>query len=189
MEVPSALTRAGTALVNALMYRPFAHLQLRGSPDRDPKMRVGCLRIAVPYPGCPLERLEELIEYLGRALQKLPARIAEALRPIQALWGSESYRRELVETGRPLEELYEKARSSGLPFARAMEEGGSERLRRQAQVVWEQTEFFRREEILLQSVLAPLDCEWERQVTGIVDAMNRFVEVLHAMPWKLLTSH
>lgn len=177
LEIPPDLIRAGTAAVNKLMYGRKRSPATERELDSEDEMRFGGIFVSIPSAGYT-NSLQNAMAF-GSDLSRLPPAIANALQPLATLWSEESYRRELLETGRALAEILDKvyALKEGY-FDDRMKALGGDRIREETRAAWQRTESRRREKELLRAVLVALDAERERQVAGMVNAMIRFLAVL-----------
>jgi len=179
LQVPPPLAAAGTAEVNFLMYG--------GEQEKLPVQEV--MRIEGGFFSaflCDVPRIGGDVQYFKRAeelekhLDYYPEAIARAARPILALWASASYRSEWTEAGGELARLYKTIFSRPGTFDDLMKELGGKQIQEAANAAWERTESRRREIELLKALRPALDAERERQIDGMIAAMQRFVAALRA---------
>jgi len=173
LEVPRSLADAGTARVSALMWSDGS-LCAPSQLARD--MRVGTFFSSRGlFSGPDKKWLAAASQYASA----WPEDLQKAFRAICALWAGEDYGRELAEVQRELEALYDSAHK-GPPgtFAANLEAGGHSRLYDLARKNWELTRSRAEERRLIEPLLAALDRERERQIEGMLTAMERFLAAL-----------
>lgn len=170
LEVPKRLALAGTALLSALMWVMYGS---KGAPRADfdnsfmmPPMALG----------------DELVRHAAPS-SLLPAEIADAARKLEALWDSEGYRREKLETYRAANDRSDRIRAECKATNRTWNEvedpEASARMYRETEVAWERTASRRKERVLMAPALEAIERERQRQIASMIAAMNQFVEILH----------
>lgn len=178
VDVPRSLADAGTALVSGLIWSDSM------SSDDFPEETKQLLRdgrISTYFYWRGLFSKPDR-DQLATALQRAshwPQDIQDAFRPLHALWQGEKYERELVEARRELDALFDRARKSPPgTYAANLEAGGYDQVFELARANWERTDSRAEERRLIEPLLAALDRERERQIDGMVAAMERFVAAL-----------
>jgi len=176
--IPDRLTHAGTAPLSALMWYPSWRSTSSPPSLGEEEMRICCIfPVSLPFGGV---RYAEDCEAIERVLPLLPDDMAMALRSLLTLWKDQSYQRERAETHRALEELYSKAAASNRPWDETLRAGDRDMVWQQAHDAWEISGSRRQECRLLEHLITALDRERQRQIDGMVRAMNQFVEMLQA---------
>ena len=171
-EVPKRLALAGTALVSALMY----------AMHRPEHAKPFAFEVESPFMHPPRAVRSELVRQSAPS-STLPEGIAGVARKLEALWDSENYRLEKVETYRALNELHSKTSAECTATNRTWDEVLDPEVGRavyeRTQSAWEKTESRRKERALLASTVEAIERERQRQIAGMVSAMNQFIETLH----------
>ena len=180
LDVPEELVRAGTAMVNALMFRrhfsareemPEAALSPLFQEQRMRQLFPREMSIRGPSPRGRATREP------GSGAPPHLKPLVEALRPLFALRADPTYLQEYEDAWRELHELHRNAMARG-----GFDRDEDQRLYLRAQEAWEGTSSRREERVLLGPVMAALDREHERQMGEMVAAMNRFIGALRAAP-------
>jgi len=188
LSVPEALVLAGTAHVSSLM-------SCVGFVADEPIWRESRIRMIFNFiPSFSSPPDNELLTKLAELASAWPEDIAAAFRVLVALWTGETYGREHapvtrrfdagVEESRDLDAAFEvMGRHINGAYKRAFEEALQAPfldLHEQAQQAWEMTESRRRERQLIEQLFGAVERERQRQIEGMVAAMNRFIASLHA---------
>lgn len=172
VEVPERLVLAGTALVSALMYATY------GPKDAGPPG----FEVESSFLRPPHATRGELVRY-NEPSSVFPEEIANAARKLEALWDSEDYRREKIETYRALSDQFAmvsaKAEANNCTWDEVQDPAIRHAMFAKTEDAWARTESRCKERALMAPVTEAISRERQRQISGMVAAMNQFIKILH----------
>ena len=156
-EVPKRLALAGTALLSALIWSMYG-----SKSEKLHEMNVeNWVASIIEHPRTPSTH-----GWRNEQLAVLPPDMAEGLGSMQALWDSEDFRREYAEIHGPLHALSSTSPEWSTAYDRAKQ-------------AWESSSSRRKERAHMAPLVDAFTRERERQITGMVAAMNQFMAALH----------